>query len=305
MKRYLTVLAAALVLAATLPSHAPVEAQGLIDASRFMPAVPVSGALGAVSTDVGMIVKYTGTSSSATIAVAANGDITLIDNGSADVTTECPVSGALGGVIVVANAACDTFGEVCDAINSSTTGAWRCVIVDGLRADSSNDTITTFGATQATLADGVLLKWDAAVAFKSTIALVPPKYRTSIQPWLATRSVPAPQMAQNPFAGTMTRLLLANETTTFGSGTSNYEIHSVRVRNFPTAGSGTALAVGGSEVDTLLYSTAGGATTVNKILDFSTFGVLSNPDEKMVLRVNNSAAMTAAVHYAYGQQFKY
>jgi hypothetical protein len=308
MKRFLTVLAAALGLAVLAPSYTPrAQAQGVIDASRFMPATPVSNALGGDDSDIAFYIKYTGTSGNATVAVAANGDITLQDAGAADTTLECPISGALGGIIDVSDAACDTLGEVVDVVNSSTTGVWRAVIVDGVRSDSSNDSFLTFGATQATLAAGLAIKWDTdTVGFKSTIALVPSAYRNSIQPWLATRAATtAPQLVRNPFAGTMTRFLIANATSTYASGTSVYEIHSVRVNNVATAGSGTAIPVQGSEVDTILYSTAAGATTVNKVFDFSTFGVIGNPDEKMVVRLKNSAAMASTVHYAYGQQFKY
>jgi hypothetical protein len=310
MKRFLTVLAALLALAVTVPGFTPppAQAQGVLDVSRFLPATPVANALGADNSDIAFYIKYTGTSGNATVAVTGNNTITLLDGGAADVTLECPVSGALGGIIDATNGSCNTLGKVVDAINSSTTGAWRAVIVDGLRSDSTNGSLFNVGATQATVADGIAIKWNTAtVGFKSTIALVPTKFRNSIQPWLGTRAgiVQAPQLMSNPFAGTMTRLLIANATSTYGSGTSNYEVHSVRVLNKAVAGSGTAIPTQGTEVDTLLYSTPGGATTANKVYDFTQFGIIGNPDEKLLVRLNNSAAMASTVHYAYGQMFKY
>ena len=83
------------------------------------------------------------------------------------------------------------------------------------------------------------------------------------------------------------------------SGTSQMQIWSVRATNRGDAG---------AEVATQLYGVAAGATTVNKVLDFVGafgLGILGNRDEKMIVRVNNSAAMASVALYAYGVQFTY
>src|SRR5512147_2393037 len=79
----------------------------------------VSDAISAVSTDIGLYVKYVGASQTgtATVAVdAATGDIAFVVNGAADTTIGCPTA---TGTIDVSNAACDTMGEVLDVINKT------------------------------------------------------------------------------------------------------------------------------------------------------------------------------------------
>lgn len=302
MKRFLAVAAAALALALTIPIPTPtLHAQGVVDVARFMPATPVFNSLGADDLDVAIIVKYVGTSTSADVAVAADGDLTFRDTAVAEDDFECPVSGGLGGVIDVANAACNTLGEVVDTINGACTGCtstnWRAVIVDGLRSDSSNDALVTIAATEATGVDGLLLKRDTDVIFTSEIALIPQEYRTSIKPWLGGRVTNDPPFVENPFASTQTRFTIANFTSTYAAGSSAYEIYSVKMRlRHGAVGQGEEYKV---------YSTANAATTVNKIHDYTSYGILSRPNAILVLRAVNTNAMASTVHYAYGQQFKY
>lgn len=257
--------------------------------SRFDPA---SGANSAVNTDVALVVRYignqVGNGVSGTVTVAAGGDITFKSGAygseAADTTLECPVSGALGGVIDVSDTACDTLGEVVDIINASAN--WRAVILDGFRSDSSNDTLAAMSETKANVKSGLNLVWDAGVAFKSTIALTRLRSMTDYLSGSAGTT-----LNPNPFSGSVTSFIIGNEKTTFGSGTSTYAVSSCTERYATT---------GGAETCTTLYSTAGGDTTVAAVLDFRPYGLLGNKDSKLVVRVTNSAAMTAAVQYAYG-----
>lgn len=253
--------------------------------------------------DVAMYCKYIGTAACASIAVAAGGDITFTEGtcGSEAATTtfECPVSGALGGVITVANAACDTIGEVADIVNTTSSG-WRCLPFAALRADSSNDTITTRAATQATGPDGLALFFDDAVTFGSSIVLqpitpdggIPRGYRQlSVGPVATT-------FLQKPWANPAKQSFLqaAQITTTYGSGTSAFSVIAVD-RTFAEKGAETSY--------TVWPSTALGATTVAK-----TFGSCDTPATgcdpawgpsglvcpsgmQCILRIANSAALSA------------
>ena len=90
---------------------------------------------------VAMLVKYVGTSTSATtdVAVAAGGDMTFRIAGAADTAVNTVAQGSLCGAtpgtldLSTPAGTCDTLGEVVDVINAS--GDWIAVLVDGLRSD--------------------------------------------------------------------------------------------------------------------------------------------------------------------------
>lgn len=267
--------------------------------SRLLTGETVSGGLSADDSDVAIIVKYIGTSASATVEVAdATGDITFKDGaaGSEAVVDdfECPVSGALGGVIDVSDAACNTLGEVVDTINGNCTGcnasAWRAVILDGLRADSSNNTMQTLAATSAQVLNGVNLVWETDTAFMATRAMTTMR---TIQPYIDNKDN---DLVSDPFAGTRGVVMIAKGTSTYGSGTSALEVISVKVTN------GTK----GSETTTTLWSQAGGATTAEKVFDvFNDYGLHSKKGEKLLVRLKNSAAMASVTFFAGGTQYNY
>ena len=261
----------------------------------------------AVSTDVPLLVKYVGTAlPGGTVTVAANGDITLSTGGvgasAVDTTLECPVSGALGGVIDVSDAACDTLGEVVDVMNASPN--WRAVILDGLRTDSSNDTLLARTEINAAVSEGLGLFHDAGVGFKSTIALTTVggaglgvNGQRSIQAYIDNPINNTMVKGAGPFTNLATLLFKAIGTTTYGSGTSTFEVFSV-IPTYRTAGS-----TNGSEIVTQLWSEAGGGSTTAKTFDFGGYGLRSQTGAKLVVRINNSAAMTAATFPAYAVQF--
>lgn len=238
-----------------------------------------------VSDDTGIaaLVRYVGSNSSATVAVAANGDLTFQVGGAAYSGFECPVSGGLGGIIDVSDAACNTLGEVIDTINGNCTGCssdFRAVLVDSLRTDSSNDTLVTFSATETTLTKGVQLNIDTDVALLDSRALV--LNRTDISGYLG--GPPNFRLLENPNGGTNPSLRYYSITSTYGSGTSTSTIYSVKVSN-KTAGSETATVLYGPQ--------AAGATTVAKNFDFLVQPIAGRPHEKIVVRTVNSAAMAS------------
>lgn len=250
--------------------------------------------------DTAMFCKYIGTAACAKIAVAAGGDLTFTEgtcgSEAATSTFECPVSGALGGVIDVSDTACDTFGEVVDTVNAASTG-WRCQLYEALRSDSSNDTLVTISATAATDPGGLGLKVDSSVALFSTIAVAPPAPggQTMGYQFLAPGPL-STSFLTNPWANTQGLLTAFTETTTFVSGTSLVSVIGVK-RNFASAGSESTI--------TLWPSTAGGATTVEKVFGscftsatgcntaWGNGGLFAPPGYQMLVRVTNDTALSA------------
>ncbi len=282
------VLAAALVLAFT-PASPPLHAQSLAQVPSIA-FTPFGGGMSADDTDTAMIVKYVGTDApgaATNVAVAAGGDLTFLKGGAAVTEFECPVAGALGGVIDVSDAACDTFGEVVDVINRSAS--WRAVLIGALRADSSNDTLLTIGATDATPRKGLALKFDTDVAKIASVAFMP--NGDDICQFIACPGSSAPGgMRPNPFASYQAAVALVRATSTYGAGTSTIKIYSVAT---------TQAATGSSDVTTL-WSIAGGATTAEKLLDYSETPIYGRRGEKLLVRLENSGAMASVTLLTYG-----
>lgn len=292
MKNPITYLVtAALLVAALAAGPAPVLAQSAYDSgiAQILRGQAAGLALTADDTSLAVIVRYIGTQSGL-VAVAANGDITFTQGatGSEAASTEfeCPVSGALGGVIDVSDAACNTLGEVVDTINASTS--WRAVIIDGLRSDSSNDTLLTFSATAATAVNGYPLYWDTDTAFSSTIAILPTEAR-KMPFYLQGRS-----LRTDPYAGTLPLFWYGNATSTYGSGTSTLSLVSVKA-TYATSN------LAGTETATTILSLAGGATTAAKEVDFRAHGVYGRRGEKLLFRMINSAAAASVTHTGVGR----
>lgn len=103
----------------------------------------------AVSTDVGIQIVYTGPEASATVEVAAGGDMTLkigaLSSEAADTTIGSP---NLDGVFDLSTpaAAVNTYGELIDLININPY--WKARLVGVLRSDLTNNTLITLSATQ-------------------------------------------------------------------------------------------------------------------------------------------------------------
>jgi hypothetical protein len=289
------ILAAAL---AVLPST-PLFAQSSVFWPPWVKGETAVANVAALSTDTVLLVRYVGTNANGgSVTVAAGGDITLaqgaVGSSTADATVKCP-SGGSNGVIDVSDTACDTLGEVVDKINGSAN--WRAVILDGMRADSSNDTLAALSETAANSVGGLGLLNDTAVTFDVTRAIVPERTMVAFIDSRVNGFIP------NPYFGTRTNVWKINETTTFGSGTSTIEVWSCVVNQGNTVPS-TGITTGATETCVQLESVAGGATTVEKTVEY-TYGLFGAKNAKVLVRVNNSAANTASRMYAYGIQFRY
>lgn len=245
--------------------------------------------------ETGIVCRYIGTAGGGAIAVdAGTGDLTFTDGAvgalAASTAFECPVSAPLGGVIDVSDAACNTFGEVVDIVNASTT--WRCLLGASLRSDTSVDTLVTIAATSAVAPTGLKLKIDSSVALTSTLVIAPLNWDDydKLSPGLNSTS-----FTKNPWAQRQSVLTSAYALSTFGSGTSLLTVLAV---------DRTQAAAGSETVTTLWPSTVGGATTVAKVFGscdteatgcataWGQQGLICPPGQQCMIRLTNSAAMS-------------
>jgi hypothetical protein len=306
-KKYLSppLLALALLLPVSTRISQPTEAEAqVVLPDGYANAEGVGVTIGAVSTDVGILVKYVGTSpAGGTVTVAAGGGITLktgaVGSSTADATTECPVSGALGGVIDVTNAACDTLGEVVDAINASAN--WRAVIVDGLRSDSSNDTLGLQNEISASGAKGVPLNKDTTVAKNVSLALEPFD-RLDIRNYLIAGSGGTVGLNYRPQADHRAIMFFASGTFT-GTGADTFEVISAAENLQRCSLTATAVICSASEDAATIMSTPGGGTGVNKEYPRLVYG---RKGDKLLVRLKAATTFTAAFLSANGlsQEFK-
>jgi hypothetical protein len=276
----------------------PVQAQVPNALINYISGAPVTRGIGTISTDTGILVRYTGTSASGKVAVdAASGDLTFTSGASgsevADTSFECPVSGALGGVIDVSDTACDTVTEVINTINGTCSTCiknnWTAVPLGMLGADSTNNTLVTIAATAANDPAGLALAVDGAVSFDTSIAL------TQYQDLTSYVSDNRYRLISNPFAGQQAILFNLAGTSTYGSGTSSLVVYCVK-------GSFDSTTRTYSETTTN-YTRPAGATTVEKVLDLP-YGIGCPTGQKMVVRTDNSLAMTASTLYAAGRVWR-
>jgi hypothetical protein len=296
MKRFSTVLLAALTLAVTLPP-VPVKAQQIAP-FPWTAVTPAGGSMTADDTDIAFLIKYVGTAANGTAAVVT-GDL-LLKHGavSAEVAdTTVTGCGATAGTLAVAT--CTTLGALIDRVNASAN--WRAVILDGLRADSvTGAKLLALTAASAGAADGLAVNWDTSVAFKASFAANAPR---SMRQYLSTGGGRiAATLMPNVFQGRQCVIYHVNATSTYGSGTSAVQVVSVT----PVNKSGGAV---GTETSQTMFSLAGGATTVNKVVidsvSTSGVGVLTNRDSKCLVRIVNSAAASAVLLNVFGVQFTY
>jgi hypothetical protein len=261
--------------------------------------------LSADDTDVALLIERTD-GAAGFVTVSAAGDLLLeqTDNATADTDIECDASiaaaGSRNGTIDVSVAACDTLGEICDIINSQGDDEWACVILDGLASDTAGPSGTGFilaatnTAASRSVDGGAKIFWDTSAAWTSTIALVPPELR-KIESYYYVNSTNHKTFHQDVFSRPgYESWLYSNATSTYGSGTSTYTITSVDI-SFPSG----SYDIDGTETATVLYSKAGGATTVAaEFATFATYGLPMPFGDKVVARLTNSAAMASVSHTA-------
>lgn len=241
--------------------------------------------------DIALLVKYVGAQESGTVEVNASGDILFKDGvvGAevADATVGLPT---LNGTIDVSNAAADTLGEAVANINASVN--WLAVIVDGVQSDLIGTTIKLLdqGPLQAKVPEGISLEWDTSLVFELSRLIAPVVMRTDIRVYEFANQgkVGAKVLTVDPrlpFGGTVGEFAIANAVSTYATGAS---VLTVLVSD-PDGGN-----------PLVVYSEAGGATTAAKKFDFQFFPFRSDFGKRLLVRLDNSTAMSVATLQGQG-----
>jgi hypothetical protein len=259
-------------------------------------AEPVSATISAVDTDVALYIKYNDTTADPSIAVEADGNLTFLVGDAAYTGFECPVSGALGGIIDVSDAACDTLGEVVDIINAdqSDNAGFLAVIGAGTRAYSSNDSfLADADDTDVSRPEGEVVYWDTSTLDDVGIVLLNVAQASGAPEWFGNAQPENIRLPLNPFNGFETVLLYGHENITNAGTVGDFEARCI-VEQY--------LSTGGSETNTLMYLEAGAATTVTgTIAEFVNAGGLRCQNGKVFVTILASGAdTTAAVLHGYG-----
>jgi len=278
--------------------------------------------------DVALVCVYIGTAGTGYVTVAADGNLAFEspDSSTADTTFECPVSAPLGGVIDVSNAACNTVTEVLNIINTPTSN-FRCAPYAILGTDDIDISGTGWlkAATDQSCGrpDGCKIVADTDVALNISNVLAPEVDYAKAQKFFvgATRGG-ATGFQSNPYLNSRGFLSGASTLSTYGSGTSVTNVYSVKGEFKPyygaNTGSGNAIGATYSETVTLLWGPiTNGATTVFKTFgtcdtaatacgpEWGPWGVLGRRDEKLLIRVTNSAALATTSLQLNGLLYNY
>lgn len=217
-------------------------------------------------------IEYIGDEDSGVVTVESDGNLTMkhgdLASEAADTTIQLPATTAgTAGVIDVSDASANTLGEVVDHINASAN--WRARIVDGLRTDSANDTFLAAAEASASGTSPLTVYFDTDVALHTSKMLT-----------LATLDDPGADIRA------IHRLYNANGYSTYGSGTSTFQVYSVITDQF-----GVVIS------ETPIWSEAAGATATAK--DFSIDdGSSIKPANRelgyrLLVRIANSALMAS------------
>lgn len=279
LRKIVLSLIGVLALVATVPT------QGFAQGWLISPPVnPASGSTTSVtSTDnVCILTRYVGAGAGKqTVEVAAGGDITYKLATVADATTGSP---SLNGIFDLSTpaAAVDTYGELVSLIN--TTGSnWKAVLVNCLAADTTDNTLVTLAATDATTPKGVALYRDNTVSLTSLVSALPPGADTDIRFWTTGTSVNT-RINPNPFGNFQTFVQAIHEKIT-SSGT----VGQFRILGITPTYSSTGVY---SEVVRVIFSTLGGATTVDNNQSFDGFPIVGAPNEKLAADITTGTALT-------------
>ena len=242
--------------------------------------------------DVALRIQYIGSEDAADVEVNAAGLI-LLKHGAVGATAADTLV-SVDGTIDCTVATEDTIGEVLNIINASVN--WRAIHVDALLADSLNNSLLDQGPSDAKWTGGLALMWDTdSVNFNLSRLVAPNQIRDYIEVYYDSKG----NIDYNlPFLGTRGGVTYMAGVSTYGAGTSTFQL----ITESPSNAAGVAL---NTEV---IYSDLTGATTVDAAaagLDGSVgFEMVGNLNERLVARINNSAAMASAQFRGNGLMFR-
>lgn len=271
----------------------PAGAQGLLPNG----GQPAGGTVLSATTYFPVIVKFVGFGGGSVAVDAGTGDLTFLAAGVADTTLECPISGALGGVIDVSNAACNTLGEVVDAINVSAN--WRAVIQDGIRSDSSDNTLNTLANTSAAVPAGLALAGDSVVSLQTTIVLDP--QRNDITLYLNGGPGTSTGIKPNKYIDTVSALVYANATATLtGADTLSIIVSEPNNKRCALNAAATAVSCSASESVPVTLSKPGATTGVNGNFNFTVFPYWSYKGQRILFRYAAATTLPAVAINSVG-----
>ncbi len=219
---------------------------------------------------VGIVVMYIGSEASATVTVAAAGDITFKHGDAAAEAVDATIDsgGDDDGVIDVSDAGADTLGEVVDLINASAN--WKAYLKDGLRADDANASTGSLLAMAETTLTPNVTETDLVLDTSKTLNMS-----------IRVGSRDSVNGNEEHSAAEVSRIITTN---TFGSGTSKIQIYKMNEAN---------------DTETKIYEASGGATTVEQDLNFVKEGVggiaVRKTGEHLLVRLIGSAAATGVL----------
>jgi len=212
----------------------------------FSNAVPVTVGVQRTAGDTApaLYIKYVGddavpATGATTIATVADTSITFVLNGAAYDGFECPVAAPLGGVILTGDAACDTLGEVVDAINSDTKNNFVAFIGAGLRTDvieTTTNLLADAADNDVLTPQGEIIYWDVSVSDDEELpfwdvnlgaaAFVQPGQNTPPKgsPFKTSDSVLMYGWEQFTNAGTLTDLTLYCVVENYDAGTETVQV---------------------------------------------------------------------------------
>jgi len=247
----------------------------------------VSAYYNAADVSPALYVKFVGVetnpTAATTVAVSAGASITFIKDGAAYDGFECPVSGALGGIIDTTNAACDTLGEIVDVINSDIKKNFVAVIANGLRSDpvQTSGNLLTIGASTAVKSPtGMPLFWDTSVDDNENLGLW--DINKGILNWMADGSRKLP--SASAWADTDSTLIYGLEQFTNAGTLGALDVYCV-VENY---------AAHTETVYTLFEKTAAATTVVGQINELTAVGGWHCQGGKLFVRIDGSGADTSA-----------
>lgn len=289
-------------------------AQGLLDC-------PTCNTASSSITDDGdayFICIYTGLGRGfATVAADGNLLFESPDSSTANTHIECDASiaadGARNGTLDVSVAACNTATEVLNIINKPESD-FRCVLHAGLGTDdldiSGTGWLKAVTDSDCSPPNGCKLYADTDTALSISNVLAPPEYLSAKEYALGGFGGVGRQIKSNAYLNTRGFLTGVSTLSTYGGGTSVFNVYSVRGEYLPVYApvSGAPPNIGftySETVNTLWGPVTNGATTVFKTFgtcdtaatacgpEWGALGLLGREGERLLIRMTNSTALAS------------
>jgi len=234
-----------------------------------------------------------------TVATAAT-TLTFTVGGAAYTGFELPVSGSLGGIIVMSDGggSADTLGEVVDAINSTpitfATGYFRAAIANGLRSDVTSTLAFVADAADTDVGNpdiGEVIYWDSDVLYDDEVGLFDVSKGASA--FIGPRNI-----VKNPSQGSTTVLTSGYSLITNGGTVGDATIYAVK-RNYGSGGGCNAAGDCGSGsevVRTIIVMPLVSATTAGNLATFFVAGGAFAKDEFVFLRNDSTGAVSTVLN---------